>query len=318
MSELLDVLRLFGGFVYLILGGDLLVRGALALSRRTSVSPIVIGLTVVALGTSAPELVLSVYATATGFTGVALGNVVGSNIANVLLVLGVPAIISPIMADSKELRNQTAMMVAISVVFLLMIIGGELSRLEGALLVCGLGGMLVFVRRRGLKLPGIDAPDEAIQLERVLGIPSQVRSAIIFLVLGILLLPLGANLTVEGAVAIAKRLDISDVVIGSTIIAIGTSLPELTTTVIAAFHKSSDIAIGNVIGSNVFNILLVAGVSAVVAPLPAPAEFLGFDIWAMLGAALLMLTFMLLRRPIGRTAGLVFVITYIGYLLYVV
>ena len=312
MIEAVDVLRLFGGFVYLILGGDLLVRGALALSRRTSISPWIVGLTVVAFGTSAPELVLSVYATATGFTGVALGNVVGSNIANVLLVLGVPALISPIVADTGEVRRQVVYMVAVTMVFIVMILGGVVSRIGG------LAATFAFMVRRGMSVPGTSSLDEAEQFERVLGIPSYVRFAVLFLLLGTLLLPLGANLTVEGATAIARRLDISDVVIGSTVIAIGTSLPELTTTVIAAFHRSSDIALGNVIGSNLFNILLVAGASAVVAPLPAPVAFRSFDIWVMLAAAVAMLVLVMLKRPIGRVMGVLFVAAYVAYLGYLI
>ncbi len=318
MTEALDFLRLFGGFVYLILGGDLLVRGALALSRRTSVSPMIIGLTVVALGTSAPELVLSVYAAATGFTGVALGNIVGSNIANVLLVLGVPALISPIVFEFREIRAQTVFMVGVTVVFVLMIVGGELSRLEGGMLLAGLAASFIFVMRSGIMLPGADALDEAQQYERVLGIPSQARVSVLFLLLGILLLPLGADLTVEGATSIAKRLDISNVVIGSTVVAIGTSLPELTTTIIAAFHRSSGIALGNVIGSNLFNILMVGGATAVVAPLPAPREFQTFDIWVMLAAAVVMLALLARKTPIGRSAGAVFVAAYVGYLWYLI
>lgn len=281
-------------------------------------SPMIIGLTVVALGTSAPELVLSVYAAATGFTGVALGNIVGSNIANVLLVLGVPALISPIVFEFREIRAQTVFMVGVTVVFVLMIVGGELSRLEGGMLLAGLAASFIFVMRSGIMLPGADALDEAQQYERVLGIPSQARVSVLFLLLGILLLPLGADLTVEGATSIAKRLDISNVVIGSTVVAIGTSLPELTTTIIAAFHRSSGIALGNVIGSNLFNILMVGGATAVVAPLPAPREFQTFDIWVMLAAAVVMLALLARKRPIGRSAGAVFVAAYVGYLWYLI
>lgn len=318
MTDALDLLRLFGGFIYLVLGGDLLVRGALGLSRRTSISPVVVGLTVVAFGTSAPELVISTYATATGYTGVALGNIVGSNIANVLLVLGIPALISPIIADTKSCGSHALFMVAVSIVFVLMIFGGVLSRLDGGILLGSLIALLVSMYMRGATLPGADMLDDASQFERVLGLPSQMRVAVGFLLLGAVLLPLGADLTVDGATAIAKKLDISDVVIGSTVVALGTSLPELTTTVIAAFHRSSDIAIGNVIGSNVFNILLVGGASAMVAPLPVPSTFLGFDVWVMLGSALVMLAFVSLHRPINRIAGAIFVAAYVGYVTYLI
>ncbi len=318
MSEVLDVLRLFGGFVYLVLGGDLLVRGALGLSQRTSIAPIIIGLTVVAFGTSAPELVISVYATATGYTGVAIGNVVGSNIANVLLVIGAPALIHAVATDTKTLGRQSIFMLLITLVFIAMIFDGELSRIEGTLLVVTLIAALYYVYHSGVSLPGSDTDDEAHQFERVLGLPHLVSSSVLFIGLGVILLPLGADLTVDGATAIARRLDVSDVVIGSTVIALGTSLPELTTTVIAAFHRSSDIAIGNVIGSNVFNILLVGGVSAMVAPLPAPAEFRAFDVWVMLGATLVMVAFVGMRQPIGRLAGVLFVAGYVGYIFAVI
>ena len=223
MNETLDVLRLFGGFVYLILGGDLLVRGALGLSRRMSVSPIVVGLTVVALGTSAPELVISVYATATGFPGVALGNVVGSNIANILLVLGVPALISPIIADRQSLGRHTELMVLISIIFVVMCWDGIVSRFDATIMLLMLVALMVFVYRRRVAVPGLDIDDDEVQYERVLGLPGQVLSAVGFVALGIILLPLGADLTVEGATALARRFSIPEVVIGSTVVALGRS-----------------------------------------------------------------------------------------------
>ncbi len=318
MIDALDLLRLFGGFVYLVLGGDLLVRGALALSRRTSISPVIVGMTVVALGTSAPELMISVYATATGHSGVALGNVVGSNIANVLLVLGVPALISPVVASSRDFGGHTAFMVIVSIALVVMGYNGVISRPEGALLFLTLVGMLVYLSKTGAALPGEDSQDESEQFERVLGLPSRVSAAVGFILLGIMLLPLGADLTVEGASAIARALDVPEIVIGSTIVALGTSLPELMTTVIAAFHKSSGIALGNVLGSNVFNILLVGGVSAMVAPLPVPADFGSFDVWFMLGTAIALYAFVIFNRPIRGIAALAFVAGYIGYITYVI
>lgn len=318
MNETLDVLRLFGGFVYLVLGGDLLVRGALGLSRRMSVPPIIVGLTVVAFGTSAPELVISTYATATGFPGVALGNVVGSNIANILLVLGVPALISPILADRQSFGRHTALMVLISIIFVTMTWNGIVSRIDGALMLLMLVALMVFVYRRRVAVPGLDVDDDEDQYERVLGLPGKVLSAVIFVALGVILLPLGADLTVEGATAIARRFSIPEVVIGSTVVALGTSLPELTTTVIAAFHRSSDIALGNVIGSNVFNILLVAGASALVAPLPVPDDFRQFDLWVMLGASVFLLAVVMLRLPINRLAGLVLASGYVAYIVFVI
>lgn len=316
--ELLDVLRLFGGFVYLVLGGDMLVRGALGLSHRTAISPVIVGLTVVAFGTSAPELVISVYATATGFAGVALGNVVGSNIANVLLVLGIPAMIRPIVGDAAALVKHSLFMALVSIALVAMTWNGVLSRIEGAILFGALVAVLWFVYRWGIELPGVETPDDEEQYERVLGMPSKVPVALMFIGLGVVMLPVGADLTVEGATAIARSLDIPEIVIGSTVIALGTSLPELTTTVIAAFHRSSDIALGNVIGSNVFNILMVGGISAMVAPLPVPADFAAFDLWVMLSSTVLLCVFIYLHRPIGRLSGALLFAGYVGYVAWVI
>ncbi|MBT8143807.1 MAG: calcium/sodium antiporter [Gammaproteobacteria bacterium] len=311
--DALDLLRLVGGLVYLVLGGDLLVRGALAVARRTAIPPVIVGLTVVALGTSAPELVISVYSSLSGFTGVAIGNVVGSNIANVLLVLGAPALISPIRADAPGLRRQTGFMLAATVIFVGLAYNGTLAPLEGLLLLFLLFAAMVSVYVFGIEVPGADEVDEARQLQRVLGLPNNQVTAIVFIVAGIVMLPLGADLTVDGAVAIAAVFGIPEVVIGSTIVALGTSLPELSTTLIAAFHRSSDIAIGNVIGSNALNILLVAGASAAIAPLPVPPSLLVIDVWILLATAALMLLFVMRRWPVGRAAGVVMLAGYVGY-----
>ncbi len=315
MIAVLDAVRLLGGLVYLVLGGDLLVRGALGLARRTSIPPLVIGLTVVALGTSAPELVISVYATLSGFTDVALGNVVGSNIANVLLVLGAPALISPIVADAAGLRRQSLFLVAVTVLFVGLLIDGVLSSHEGLLLLGVLLAAMLAVYFFRIDVAGTDDIDDAIQLQRVLGLPHKLLAAIAFVVVGIVMLPIGADLTVEGAVSIARALSVPDVVIASTIIAIGTSLPELSTTVIAAFHRSSDIAIGNIVGSNVLNILLVAGVTAALAPLPVARSLIELDLWVVLAVAVLLLVFVLRRWPIGRAAGLLMLGGYVAYVI---
>jgi cation:H+ antiporter len=311
---LLDVILLVGGIVYLVLGGDLLVRGALGLARHTSISPFVIGLTIVALGTSAPELVISVYAALSGYTDVALGNVVGSNIANILLVLGAPALISTIVVDAPELKHQSFFMIAVTLLFVGLSMDGTLSSFEGLLLLGLLIAAMLTMYLFKIEAPGTDEIDDADQLQRVLGLPFKLLAAIAFVVAGMILLPLGANLTVEGAVSIARALEIPDVVIASTIIAIGTSLPELSTTIIAAFHRSSDIAIGNVIGSNVLNILLVLGAAAALAPLPVPHSLIELDFWVMVAVALMLLIFVVNRWQIGRFAGCFMLIAYIAYI----
>lgn len=318
MIEPLDALRLFGGVVYLVLGGDLLVRGALGLARRTSIPPVLVGLTVVALGTSAPELVISVYAAMSGFTDVALGNVVGSNIANILLVLGGPALISPVLSDARGLKVQCAFVFGVTALFVYLCFDGLLSRPEGLLLIGALIAALVLVYRFRIEMPGAETPDAADQLERVLGLPHKLLTAAGFVVLGIILLPLGADLTVEGAVAIAKAFDIPEVVIGSTIVALGTSLPELSTTLIAAFHKSSDIALGNVIGSNALNILLVAGASSAIATLPVPGSVIRLDLWLMLASTAVLMLFVVRKWPVGKATGLAFLAAYVAYLVLII
>lgn len=318
MNEALDLLRLLGGFVYLLLGGDFLVRGALGLAKRATISPVIVGLTVVAFGTSAPELLVSVYAGLQGFSDVAIGNIVGSNIANVLLVLGLPALIHPVLSDDPRLKNQGLFMLGVSAALVAMSLGGSIGRLEG-LAMLSVFGVGVFVTLRGrVGMPGFDAADAEEQLDRVLGLPRSGPTIALLIVLGCIALPLGAHLAVVGAVAVADRLGFSEAVIGCTIIAVGTSLPELCTTLIAAFHKTSDIALGNIIGSNVFNILLILGLISVLVEVPVPPAFLDFDLWVMLGAAGLLSLFVVRRRPLGRAWGAALIGAYAIYLAVVV
>lgn len=318
MNEVLDFLRLFGGFVYLLLGGDFLVRGALGLAKRATISPVIVGLTVVAFGTSAPELLVSVYAGVHGFPGVAMGNIVGSNIANVLLVLGLPALIHPIFSDDPTLRGQGLFMLGVSAVLVAMSQTGSIGRPQGVafLAIFGAG---VFVTLRGrVGVPGFDTQDAEEQLDRVLGLPRGVPSIAALIGLGCIMLPLGAHLTVEGAVAIAASFGLPEAVIGSTVVAVGTSLPELGTTLIAAFHKTSDIALGNIIGSNVFNILLIMGLTSALVDVPVPPTFLSFDLWVMLAAAALLTLLVVRRRSLGRAWGVALLSGYAAYLALVV
>ncbi len=307
MIELLDFLKLFGGCVYLVLGGDLLVRGALALARKTSVSPVLIGLTVVALGTSAPELMVSVYAALDGFPGIAIGNVVGSNIANVLIVVGLPAMIHPIISDDPAIRRETVFMILVSALFVGLCFGGSFGLVQGLLLVgILLVGALLTLSGRG-DGHETDEEDTEAQLRRVLGLPSGLPTIGLFILLGCVFLPLGADLTVQGAVGFAARFGVPDADIGSTLVAFGTSLPELSTTVI------SDIALGNVLGSNVLNILAIMGITALVADVPVPPAFLKFDLWVMSGAAVFVAVHIFLGRAIGRGSGAILLAAYFGY-----
>ena len=311
MTETLDFLKLFGGFVYLLMGGDLLVRGALGLARESKIPPMIVGLTVVAMGTSAPELMVSTMSALSGFPGIAVGNVVGSNVANVLLVLGVPVLIHPIVCDQEGLGKQASLMVAVSVLFLLMCAFGSITFFGGVLLVFLLVVFLILATRGTALLPIEDAEEE---LERVLGLPSYKSSITLFIVLGAVMLPLGADLVVDGAAGLAAGWGVSEAVIGLSLIALGTSLPELSTTVIAALHKSSDVAIGNVIGSNMFNILSVLGITALLTEIPVDPMFFRFDLWVMFACTVMLWLFVLTKTTIRKPAGVLFLAGYLGYM----
>jgi len=311
MTETLDFLKLFGGFVYLLMGGDLLVRGALGLARESKIPPMIVGLTVVAMGTSAPELMVSTMSALSGFPGIAVGNVVGSNVANVLLVLGVPVLIHPIVCDQEGLGKQASLMVAVSVLFLLMCAFGSITFFGGVLLVFLLVVFLILATRGTALLPIEDAEEE---LDRVLGLPSYKSSISLFIVLGAVMLPLGADLVVDGAAGLAAGWGVSEAVIGLSLIALGTSLPELSTTVIAALHKSSDVAIGNVIGSNMFNILAILGITALLTEIPVDPMFLRFDLWVMFACTVMLWLFVLTKTTIRKPAGVLFLAGYLGYM----
>ena len=309
--DYLPPLKLIGGLVYLLMAGDLLVRAALALSRKAGVPPMLVGLTVVAFGTSAPELFVAVNAAIQGFPDIARGTVVGSNIANVLLVMGVPALVFPLVCNQPTARRDASLMVAISVIFAVVCARGPLGRLEGAIFILLLAGYLALSVREA------DFSDELgdDEIERVLGLPSRKRMIGVFLALGLLGLPLGANLTIDGAVEIARDLGISPAAVGLTAIAIGTSLPELATTLMASLKHHSDLALGNVLGSNVFNILAIMGVTALVAPAPlaTPQSFLIFHLPVMLGTAVGLSIFAWAHRSIGPRWGTLFLVLYAGY-----
>ncbi|MDC0893816.1 calcium/sodium antiporter, partial [Pseudomonadales bacterium] len=294
-----------------LMGGDLLVRGALGLARESTIPPMIVGLTVVAMGTSAPELMVSTMSALSGFPGIAVGNVVGSNVANVLLVLGVPVLIHPIVCDQEGLGKQASLMVAVSVLFLLMCAFGSITFFGGVLLVFLLVVFLILATRGTALLPMDDAEEE---LERVLGLPSYKSSISLFIVLGAVMLPLGADLVVDGAAGLAAGWGVSEAVIGLSLIALGTSLPELSTTVIAALHKSSDVAIGNVIGSNMFNILAILGITALLTEIPVDPMFLRFDLWVMFACTVMLWLFVLTKTTIRKPAGVLFLAGYLGYM----
>ncbi len=311
MLEFLDFLKLFGGFVYLLMGGELLVRGALGLSRESKIPPVIVGMTVVAMGTSAPELMVSTFSALSGYPGIAIGNVVGSNIANVLLVLGVPVLIYPIVTNQEGLGKQTSLMVGVSLLFIILCLLEPITFFEGVLLVTILVCFLIMTTRGSAVIP-LDDPEE--ELARGIGLPSYPGTIALFIIIGAVTLPLGADLVVEGGVGLASSWGVSEAVIGLSLIALGTSLPELSTTMIAALHKSSDVAIGNVIGSNLFNILAILGITALLTDIPVDPQFMRFDLWVMFGVAIILWIYVLAKITLGRITGLVFLAGYFSYL----
>lgn len=311
-------LSLISGFVILLFCGDLLVRGAVSLALKLGIPSMLIGLTVVAFGTSAPELVVSIRAALTGVSGIAIGNVVGSNIANVLLVLGIPALIYPTLCDQVSVRRNTIFMVSATLIFIFLCLFGQLVFWQGLILFTLVLLFLGYVATHAVNTAngsGAAAIEEEFELpDESSGLPQSPIMIVLFLAAGVLGLPLGAHFIVDGGTEIARAFGVSDSAIGLSLIAFGTSLPELATTVIAALRRQADIAVGNVLGSNLFNILGVMGITAMVAPIDVPSAFIWFDLWVMLIAALLVVPFAMSRGTITRSAGAFFLIGYVAYL----
>lgn len=311
---MIDYLIVLLGLAGLVIAGDALVRGAVGLAKRFSIPPLIIGLTVVAMGTSAPELMVSIKAASHGSPDIAVGNIVGSNIANVLLVLSVPALFVAIRCDQPGLKPSTMFMMSVSVLFAVLALAGALAFWHGLLFLALLGGFLFGSYRSAIAKAG--APDSAgLELvEEVDGVPSSLWAILALCAVGVIGLPLAADVTVNAASSIARVLGVPEVIIGLTIIAIGTSLPELATMVAAALKKQADVGVGNVIGSNIFNILFVLGVTAFVTAVPIANQLLQLDIWVMLVSSALLLALVLRQASIGRMIGAAFLLLYTAYI----
>jgi cation:H+ antiporter len=314
---LLDVLYAGFGLIILLLAGDALVKGAVNLSLRLGIPALIVSVTVVAFGTSAPELLIAIKAVLDGVPGLALGNVVGANTANILLILGVPALIFGLGVSSDTRRSYIFMFIG-TLLFIGLGFAGPYVWWHGLILLAGLGLILVDAARsaqahRRATADALAAQDGQDSLEEAdPGMP--IWQVILFLLLGLIGLPFGADLFVDGAVAIARDVGISETVIGLSFVAIGTTLPELATTVMAALRRHADVAIGNVIGSNMFNLMGIIGVAALVGPIPVDPVILRLDLWVMLAATLALAPFVFLRWPMGRAVGAVFTALYLAYL----
>jgi len=307
---IVNVLFLVLGIVLLTGGGEALIRGSLAAAKSLGVSPLLSGLVIVGFGTSAPELVVSVNAALDGRPDIAIGNVVGSNIGNILLILGICALITPLAVKPLVLRRDAVTVVAASLLFLVLVGGSALGRADAAIFLFALGVYLVWAywsERNHAAPSGELHKAEADELSTV---PKTALWTIVAVVAGLLLLISGSQVMLFGAIGIAEHLAVPEAVIGLTLVAVGTSLPELSISVIAAIRRHADVAVGNILGSNIFNVLGILGVSALLQPLPVHARILQFDQWVMLGTSLLLLLFLYTGRCISRLEGGVLVVCY--------
>ncbi len=329
------------GLALLLVAGDTLVRGAVNLGLRLGIPALIVSLTVVAFGTSAPELLVAIKAAIDGLPGIAIGNVVGSNTANILMVLGLPALLSGINSSKCDSRKTYVFMLVATVVFIALAYMGPLYIWHGIILLAMLAMMLTdqFLSARnhrrngngngndngnGVTAPVPPRPADGTIVCEPCDMPVEIEGVdpalswwkiILYIVLGSIGLPLGAELLIDGALGIARELGVSETVIGLTLVAVGTSLPELATTVMAALRKHGDVAMGNVIGSNMFNLLGIMGITAFFGPLDIPPGILRFDLWVMLASALVIGPFVFLGLNISRLWGAVLTALYIGYIL---
>jgi len=261
---LTSVAQIIGGFILLVWGADRLVAGASALARNLGVAPLIIGLTIVAFGTSAPEMVVSAVAAYRGNPGLAVGNAIGSNIANIGLILGITAIVYPLRVESETLKREYPLLMLVMIGGFIMAADLNFSRTEGWLLLTGLAALIIWMVRYGLRRGQEDPLAQEFAAEIPTNMPT--KTAVLWLIVGLIILPLSSTFLVEGAITIARRMEVSEAVIGLTIVAFGTSLPELAASLTSALREEDDLAIGNVIGSNMFNILGVLGIAATIKP----------------------------------------------------
>ena len=298
------------GLIVLLVAGDLLVRGAVNFSLKIKIPAFIVSLTVVALGTSAPELLVAIRAILDNSPGIALGNVVGSNIANVFLVLGIPALIAGINTRECNTRKNYVFMMIATVIFLSLAFIGNFSLPQGILFLILLALFLLITALDTLKMQ-----NKTSNLEVENADPTLVFwKIILFLSLGFIGLPIGADILVKNASFIAKSYGLSDEVIGLTLVALGTSLPELATTLMAALRKQAEVALGNVIGSNIFNLFAIVGITTMFGDIPIAPSFFNFDFWIMFGAGIVLFPFVYMRVNINRLWGAFLTLTYAAYL----
>lgn len=300
------------GLLLLLVGGDGFVRGAVAIARRLGLSPLLIGLTLVGFGTSTPELLTSVQAALAGSPGIAVGNVVGSNIANILLILGLAAMVQPLRTSPRAFARDGTVVLLAAVACVAVTIWGEIGRGQGVVLVAALIAYIAYTYVHERAAPDASAEMHAAEAE-LTPRPHRLWPALLFVVGGLGATLLGARLLVDSAIEIAFALEISETVVGLTVVAVGTSLPELVVSLMAALRRQGDVAFGNIVGSNIYNVFGILGITALVQPIAVPPEIVGLDIWVMLGATLLLLAFAVSGWRVSRLEGAAFLAAYVAY-----
>lgn len=310
---MLNILLVLIGILLLTGGGEALIRGSLTAARKLGISPLLSGLLIVGFGTSAPELAVSVDAAINGEPDIAVGNVIGSNIGNILLILGLCAVITPLVVKPLVLRRDGLTVVAASILFIVLAGESALGRSDAAIMLLALVAYLVWAYRTEKSGHAPSAELHKAEERELSAVPDSVLKMWVTIIVGLALLIIGSQILLKGAVGIAEALGVSEAVIGLTLVAVGTSLPELSVSIIAAIRRHADVAIGNVLGSNTFNILGILGISAFLQPLPIHSRILQFDQWVMLGTAILLMLFLYTGKKLSRLEGGLLVLGYIAY-----
>lgn len=311
MTLLIASLQMIAGFILLVWSADRLVSGASALARNFGISPMIVGLTIVGFGTSAPEMVVSALAALEGNPALAIGNALGSNIANVGLILGLTGLIFPMMIDESSRKYEFPILGVVTIGTAILMMNGSLSRIDGVLLIGGLGLFLLFMVVRAMRETKPSASTEALLAE----IPDQMdnQAASIWTAVGLLFLPLSAHILVDGAVTIAQFMDVSEAVVGLTIVALGTSLPELAAAIASALKKEDDLCIGNILGSNLFNLMGVLGIAAVIHPMTIEPLLISRDLVVMAAIFALLAIMAYGRGGVNRISASILLLCYVVY-----
>lgn len=320
------ILTIVAGLVILILGANLFVGGAAALARHFGLPPLLIGIVIIGFGTSMPEMLVSATASMRGTSGIALGNAYGSNITNILLILGISSLIRPITVTREVITREMPILLAVTALAFVLLWDGEVSRLDACILVAGFVITMFISIKKSLAKPEPDTEEQASQLirETESGLPikeGSVKTAVASVVVGLALMLLSSEMLVRGAVAVAHYFGVGDLIIGLTIVAVGTSLPELASSVVAARKGEDDLALGNILGSNTFNAMLVVGIAGLINPMTADPELLSRDLPVMAGATILLYVFCRGKKGAGtisRVEGTVFLVLYVAYTSYLI